>query len=385
MPSDPLAPESIVALAGELIRIPSVNPAIAPDEAHGEGAVASFACEWLAARGVKAWLEEAAPGRPNAVAEVTGEAGPTLVLCAHLDTVGTAGMTIPPFEPQVRDGRLYGRGSYDMKGAAAAVMSAAAALRQSPFRGRLLLALVADEEHASLGAADFVRRHPADGCILTEASAGALVLAHKGFVWAEFVTHGRAAHGSRWDLGVSAIGRMGRIIAALERFDQETLRARVHDLVGPASMHCALVEGGSGLSTYSPECRLKIERRTLPGETPAQVVDELHGVVRAIGEEADITLLLDRPPLTSDRDSAIARCVRDAAVAVAGAPPAERGVAYWMDAALFAGAGIPTVDYGPDGAGAHEAVEWVDIASLVTCARVLAECGRRFASVAAGA
>jgi acetylornithine deacetylase len=385
VPDDPLAPKSIVALASDLIRIPSVNPAIAPDEAHGERVVASFACDWLAARGVRAWLEEAAPGRPNAVAEVTGGPGPTLVLCAHLDTVGTAGMTIPPFEPALRDGRLYGRGSYDMKGAAACCMAAAAALAGTGFDGRLMLALVADEEHASVGAADFVRRHRADGCILTEASAGALVLAHKGFVWAEIVTRGRAAHGSRWDLGVSAIGRMGRIIAALERFDRETLRARSQPLVGPASMHCALVRGGAGLSTYAPECRLAIERRTLPGETPEGVLAELRAVVREAGEEADVSLTLDRPPLTGPADSPIARCVRDAAAAIAGAAPVETGVAYWMDAALFAGAGIPTVDYGPDGAGAHEDVEWVDVASLVTCARVLAECGRGFQRYAAPA
>lgn len=378
MSADPLSEESIVSLAGDLVRIPSVNPAIAPEEAHGEQAVASFACQWLEARGVAAWLEESAPGRPNAVAEVTGGEGPTLVLCAHLDTVGTAGMTIPPFEPAVKDGRLYGRGSYDMKGAAACCMAAAAALRRSGLDGRLMLALVADEEHASLGAADFVRRHRADGCILTEASAGDLVLAHKGFVWAELVTRGHAAHGSRWDLGVSAIGRMGRIIAALERFDRETLRARTHPLVGPASMHCALVRGGAGLSTYAPECRLSVERRTLPGETTAAVLDELRQVVRGAGEEAEVTLLLDRPPLTGERDSALARCVRDAARAVRGASPADRGVAYWMDAALFAGAGIPTVDLGPDGAGAHEDVEWVEIASLTTCARTLVECGRTF-------
>ncbi len=382
MPPDPLASESIAALAVELIRIPSVNPAIAPEEAHGEQAVASFACQWLVAHGVEAWLEEAGPRRPNAVAQVVGAPGPTLVLCAHLDTVGTAGMTIPPFDAQVREGRLYGRGSYDMKGAAAACMAAAVALRQASFRGRLMLALVADEEHASIGAADFVRRHRADGCILTEASAGALVLAHKGFVWAEIVARGRAAHGSRWDLGVSAIGRMGRIIAALERFDQEELRARAHPLVGPASMHCALVQGGAGLSIYAPECRLTIERRTLPGETPDRVLEELRAVVRAAGEEAEITLLLDRPPLTCGRDSGIARCVRDAATGVTGAAPAECGVAYWMDAAVFAGAGIPTVDFGPDGAGAHEAVEWADVASLATCARVLAECGRSFARYA---
>jgi len=379
MTFDPLTRESIVALAGDLVRIPSVSPTIAPEEAHGEQAVASFAVEWLAARGINAWLEEAAPGRPNAVAEVVGGEGPTLVLCAHLDTVGTATMTIPPFEPAVKDGRLYGRGSYDMKGAAACCMAAAAALHASGLDGRLMLALVADEEHASLGAADFVRRHEADACILTEPSAGDLVLAHKGFVWAEIVTRGRAAHGSRWDLGVSAIGKMGRIIAALERFDRGTLRARTHPLVGPASMHCALVQGGSGLSTYAPECRLSIERRTLPGETPAAVMEELREVVRDAGEEAGITSLLDRPPLTCPGDSPIARCVRDAAARVAGRVPPDRGVGYWMDAAIFAGAGTPTVNIGPDGAGAHEDVEWVDIASLVTCARTLSECGRTFA------
>src|SRR5262245_43544341 len=383
MPPDPLAPESIVDLASRLIAIPSVNPAIAPEEGHGEQAVASFASRWLAERGVGSWLEGPVPGRPTAVAQGVGGEGPTLVLCAHLDTVGTAGMTIAAFAAEARDGRLYGRGSYDMKGAAAACMSAAVAARRTGVRGRLMLALVADEEHASLGASHFVRRHRADGCILTEASAGALVLAHKGFVWAEIVTRGRAAHGSRWDLGVSAIGRMGRIISALERFDQEELRARTHPLVGPASMHCALVRGGAGLSTYAPECRLEIERRTLPGETPEGVVDELRAVVRAAGEEAEVTRLLDRPPLTCGRDSGVARCVRAAATSVAGVPPAECGVAYWMDAALFAGAGVPTVNFGPDGAGAHEAVEWVDVASLTTCARVLAECATTFDRYAA--
>jgi acetylornithine deacetylase len=197
-------------------------------------------------------------------------------------------------------------------------------------------------------------------------------------VWAEIVTTGRAAHGSRWDLGISAIGKMGRIIAALERFDQEELRRRVHPLLGPASQHCALVQGGTGLSTYAPECRLQVERRTLPDETAEQVVDELRAVVRAAGEEAAVRSTLDRPPLVCDRDAKIARAMRDAARGVTGRAPAETGVAYWMDAALFAAAGIPTVNYGPGGAGAHEAVEWVDLESVVTCARVLAEAVRSF-------
>ncbi len=375
---DNLSPAAVLDLLQQLIRIPSVNPTLVPDEPHGEAAVAALARDWLVQQGMKAWLEEAAPGRPNAVAEVGDGSGPTLVFCAHLDTVGTAGMTIPPFDPRFEHGRVFGRGSYDMKGSAAALMSAAAALARIGLRGRVLVALVADEEYASVGASNFVQRHPADACILTEPSEGQLILGHKGFVWAELVTAGRTAHGSRWDLGVSAIGKMGRIIAGLENFDREDLRQRVHPLVGPASMHCALIQGGAGLSTYAPECRLKVERRTLPGETPEQVMRELEDVVRQAGETAEVRCLFDRSPLLCDREAPVARCLRDAVTAVTGRTPLEAGVAYWMDAAIFAAAGIPTVNYGPSGAGAHEAVEWVELDSVVTCARILAEVARRF-------
>jgi acetylornithine deacetylase len=376
--TDPLSPTEVLGLLQVLIRIPSVNPTLVPDEAHGEAAIAAFARDWLAQHGLRAWLEEPTPGRPNAVAEVGDGSGPILVLCAHLDTVGTAGMTIPAFDPRHENGRVFGRGAYDMKGSAAALMSAAAALVGTEMRGRVVVALVADEEYASIGASDFVQRHQADACILTEPSEGRLILGHKGFVWAELVTTGKAAHGSRWDLGISAIGKMGRIIAALEQFDREVLRKRAHSLVGPASMHCALIQGGAGLSTYAPECRLKVERRTLPGETPEQVVRELKDVVRQAGEEAEVRCFFDRSPLLCDREAPVARCLRDAVTAVNGREPAEAGVAYWMDAAIFAAAGIPTVNYGPSGAGAHEAVEWVDLDSVVTCARILADAARRF-------
>jgi len=357
----------------ELIRTPSVNPSLAPDEAHGEEAIAKVAQKWLAANGMKSWLEEAAPGRPNAVAEVGTSEGPTIVLCAHLDTVGTTGMTILPFEPTVEGDRVYGRGSYDMKGSAAAVMAAAAALGQEDFGGRVLVGLVADEEYASIGAQDFVKRHKADACVLTEPSDGRLILGHKGFVWAEIATKGRAAHGSRWDLGVSAIAKMGKIIAALEQFDQHELRNRTHPLVGPASQHCSLIRGGSGLSTYAEECTLQIERRTLPGETPESVMRELEELVRSTGEEASVRRMLDRPPLTCDANAKIATSLCEAARSVTGQMPEIAGVSYWMDAALFAAAGIPTVNYGPSGAGAHEAVEWVDLNSVVTTAQVLVE------------
>jgi acetylornithine deacetylase len=375
---DPLSEQAVLAALQELVRIPSVNPVLAPGEGAGEAEIATHVCRWFEQRGIRSWQEDAAPGRPNAVAQVGSGSRPVLVLCAHLDTVSTAGMTIPPFEPRVEAGRVYGRGSYDMKGGVTAILCAVASLAARPLRGTVMAALVADEEYASVGAQAFVAKHRADACILTEASEKQLIVAHKGFVWAEIVTRGKAAHGSRWDLGVSAIGKMGRIVAALERFDADVLRARKHALVGPASQHCALISGGDGLSTYSPECRLKIERRTLPGETPEQVMRELRDVVGACGEQAEITLLLDRAPMVTPDESPIARITHAAIEEVTGSPPSHAGVSYWMDAALFSAAGADTVNYGPSGAGAHEAVEWVDLSSVVTCARVLARAAETY-------
>jgi acetylornithine deacetylase len=373
-----LSERTILQLLQELIRIPSVNPTLAPEESDGEAALADFARTWLAERGVDAWLEEVAPGRPNAVAQVGQGDGPTLVLCAHIDTVSAAGMDIPPFEPTVGEGRIHGRGSYDMKGGVAAIMAAAAALRDAELRGKVLLALVVDEEHSSIGADDFVARHPADACIVTEPTEERLILTHKGFVWSRLTTNGKAAHGSRWDLGVSAIGKMGRIITALESFDREQLRKREHPSLGPASLHCATVEGGAGLSTYAPECLLQVERRTLPGETVDAVERELDDVVRKAGEEASIDCFFHRSPLVCAPDAAIARAVREAAAVVTGQRPVEAGVGYWTDAAVFDAGGIPALLYGPGGEGAHGAVEWVDLGSVVRCATVVTDAAIRF-------
>ena len=369
---------AVLDILQRLIATPSVNPSLAPKEGTGEAAIARVACEWMSQHGIRNWMEAVAPGRANAIGEVGTAGAPCLVFCAHLDTVSTAGMTIPPFEPVAREGRVYGRGSYDMKGSAAAILSAAAALAEEEFRGRVMVALVADEEYASIGAQHFVRKHTADACVLTEPSEGRLVLAHKGFVWAEIRAKGRAAHGSRWDLGISAIAKMGRIITGLEEFDRDVLGRRVHPLVGPASQHCSVIHGGTGLSTYAEECVLQVERRTLPGETPEEVLRELTEIIAKTGAEAEVRLLLTQPPLTCDRNARIAECVRRAAAQVNGAEPKEIGVSYWMDAALFAAAGIPTVNYGPGGAGAHEAVEWVELDSVVQCARVLVETARGY-------
>ena len=378
MRAEMLPDDTILTLLQDLIRIPSVNPTLARDESDGEAAIAQFARDWFRGLGVNAWLEEVAPGRPNALAQVGNPDGPTLIFCAHVDTVSAAGMTIPPYEPRLEGRRVYGRGAYDMKGGAAAAMAAAAALQRSDLPGRVLVALVVDEEHSSIGADDIVARHKADACIITEPTEGRLILSHKGFVWCELVTRGSAAHGSRWDLGVSAIGRMGRIVTQLERFENQVLRDRTYPDLGPASLHCATIEGGSGLSTYASECRLQVERRTLPGESLELVAQELEDAVCAAGEEARIDCFFHRTPMLCEPDALVARSVREAAHTVIGKAPEETGVGYWTDAAIFDAAGIPTLNYGPAGEGAHAAVEWVDLDSVLTCARVLVEAAHRF-------
>lgn len=378
MHPDPLSRESILALLQQLIAIPSINPGLAPDEGTGERAIAEFARDWLLERGVSAWVDEIEAGRCNTVGETGAGKGPTLVACAHLDTVHAIGMDIPPFEPRVEGSRVYGRGSYDMKGGVAAAMAAAAALAQKDVGGKFMLALVADEEYASLGAQDFVKRYKADACVVTEPTRNGmaeLVTAHKGFVWLEVVTRGRAAHGSRWDEGVSAIAKMGPIITALDDFDRNVLRKREHPLLGPASMHCSVIKGGTGLSTYASECTLQIERRSLPGETPEQVLDE---ITRLAGTDAEVSIILARPPLEVDEDSEIMRCARAAMKDITGIEPGTAGVWYWMDAALFAQAGMDTLNFGSRGDGAHAAVEWVDLDTVVQCARALYETGVRY-------
>jgi acetylornithine deacetylase len=370
--------EQVIETLAGLVRVPSVNPVLAPGEGGGEAGVAGWIRDWCAARGIEAWLEEAAPGRPNVVARVGAGAGRTLVLCGHIDTVSTAGMTIDPFAARLDEGRLYGRGSYDMKGGVAAALCALADLAEERIAGTVLGAFVVDEEHASAGAFDFVARHRADACVLTEPSEERLVLAHKGFVWLEIETRGVAAHGSRWDLGRSAVASMGRIIARLDEVDGTVLRQRGHGLTGPASLHCAMVSGGDGWSTYAPQCTLRVERRTVPGERTSDVVAELTDVVRSVEGDAEMRVVMTREPLECDAGAPIARAVSAAAGRVMGRAPETCGVAYWMDAAVFAAAGIPTVNYGPGGEGAHAAVEWVDVDSVVRTAAVLADTARTF-------
>jgi acetylornithine deacetylase len=363
----------------DLIRINSINPQLAPD-GPGEAESAAYIAEALRRLHLEVASHEPQPGRVSVVGRLRGKNdGRSLMLNGHIDTVGVEGMP-EPFSAAIRDGRMYGRGAYDMKGSLAACMAAVKALvdADAPFKGEVLLAAVADEEYFSLGTADVISRYKVDGAIVTEATEMNLCRSHKGFVWLEVETFGRAAHGSRFDEGVDANMMMGRFLAELDKLAKE-LRARPpHPLVGPPSLHAALINGGSGLSTYAANCKLKIERRTIPGETEAQVVGELQKIIDRLAAadstfKATVKAFCTREPFEVAASAEIVCVVEKAATRVRGISPRHIGQTFWMDSALLAAAGVETVIIGPIGAGAHAEEEWVDLQSLVDLAQILAE------------
>jgi acetylornithine deacetylase len=363
------------------VAINSVNPALVPGAA-GEAEIAAFVAGWLEARGLQVVVDEPLPGRPSVVGVARGSGGgAALMLNAHLDTVGVAGMA-RPHEPEIRDGRLYGRGAYDMKAGLAAVMLAGAAAAGAGLRGDVIVAAVADEEHASEGTQSVLRRWHADGCVVTEPTSLRACVAHKGFLWAELELRGRAAHGSRPDLGADAIAGMGPVLAGLRAL-QARLDERPHPLLGPASLHASMIGGGQEMSSYPERCVLSVERRTLPGETVADVERELSELL-ALAQEADprldgeLRIGLHRGPFEVDPGAPIVTLLRDAAAGILGTPPPLVGDHPWMDAALTAAAGIPTVVFGPGGAGAHAVVEYAELDSVGACADVLVALARRF-------
>jgi acetylornithine deacetylase len=379
--------DDLVANLAGLVRINSINPTLVPG-APGEREIAGYVARWLGAAGLDVETVESAPGRPSVVARLPGTGGGrSLMLNAHMDTVDVAGMA-EPFSGAVRNGRLYGRGSYDMKGSLAACMAAARTLAGSGARlqGDLVVAAVADEEYGSIGTADLATRVPTDGAIVTEPTSLRVCRAHKGYLWIEVTVEGRAAHGSRFEQGIDANLRMGRFLARLERLERDLRGRPPHALVGPPSLHAAMLEGGSGLSTYAAHSLVRIERRTVPGETEAAAMAEIEGLLEELRREdasfiAGARAFFVRDPFEVERTASIVRTLDSAAARVLGRPAEHIGDTPWMDSALLAAQGIETVVFGPHGAGAHADEEWVDVESVVQTTEVLIETARRWCGI----
>jgi acetylornithine deacetylase len=375
----------VVRLLSDLVAVNSVNPSLVPG-APGEAAVADVAATALRAAGLDVSMEPVVAGRPNVVGVLEGrEPGPTMMFCGHLDTVGVAGMT-DPFVPTIRDGRLYGRGAQDMKGGVAAMIAAAAELAPRWTRGRLVVACVVDEEFISIGADALVTTWKADAAIVTEPTDLRMAVGHKGFAWLELVTAGRAAHGSRPAEGRDAITRMGRVLVELEALDRQLQSRPPVPVQGVASLHASLISGGRELSSYPDRCDLQMERRTVSGEDDTTVTREIDAILdrlRASDPEfrAEARLVTSRPPYAVEAAAPIVRAVVGA-LADRGLPTEAVGMSFWTDAAVLGAAGIPSVIFGPGGAGLHSVEEYVTLADVEVCRDVLVNVALKMSSEA---
>jgi acetylornithine deacetylase len=281
---------------------------------------------------------------------------------------------------------MYGRGTYDMKASLAAILIAARNAKDMNLRGDVFVSAVADEEYASIGTEAVLRewsRWTADAVVVTEPTEMQVCIAHKGFVWLDVETHGKAAHGSRPNLGIDAITKMGHVLTELDQLNQLLQASPTHPYLGSGSLHASVISGGQGWSAYPAHCHLQLERRTIPGETPEIVQEQVQKILNqlAAGDQdfqGEVRLNLQRPPFSVDPDAEIVRTLRDAVTHVTGSEASLAGNTFWMDAAMFMEAGIPTVVFGPHGDGAHADVEWVDLDSVRQCVDIYTALIERF-------
>ena len=366
--------DEIEKLLSDLVSINSINPDLVPGS-PGEAEIAHYIADWLKRADLEVELVESVSGRPNVVGIAHGTGGgKTLLLNGHMDTVGVAGMP-DGHQPRIDGGRLYGRGSYDMKSGLAACMLATAEARKQNLRGDVIFMGVIDEEYASLGTFELAKRYYADSAIVAEFTELRLILAHRGFVWLEVETIGKAAHGSRPDLGVDAIVKMGKVLTEMEKLDQKLRANPTHPLLGSGSLHASLIQGGQELSSYPERCLLSVERRTLPSETPEAVEGELLQIIEDLRRadpsfHAVVRRGIDRAPLETREDAGIVQALQAASVNVLDRALQIDGVPFWTDAAALSAASIPSVLFGPSGSGAHAVEEWVDLGSVRTCAEI---------------
>ena len=372
------------ALACALVRIDSRNPGLTPGAA-GEAECVALLRRVLDDWGFRTEVHEALPGRPNLLARVGAARAPRrLMFSGHLDVVGVDGMTHSPFEGEVRDGRLYARGAADMKGGVAAMCAAAWRAAQEPLDGEIVVALTADEEYESAGTRAMLERGVrADAAIVGEPTRLEIMPAHRGFVWIEVELSGRAAHGSRWDVGVDAIRHAGLLLSELDRVDAEELPRREHPLLGRASLHASTIAGGIGMSTYPDRCVVRLERRTLPGERGEDVIAEIERACAAVRARrpsfvAEVRLLMTQGPSDVALDAPIVHALIDA-LRARDEPVRVAGMSAWTDAALLNAAGLPAICFGPgDISLAHAAEEYIPLDEIDRAVSVLDVLARRW-------
>ncbi|KFF58567.1 acetylornithine deacetylase [Cryobacterium sp. MLB-32] len=365
-----------IGLLQQLASIDSINPDLVPGAA-GEGEIAAWCAAWLREQGFDVSVLEERPGRPSVVAIRRGiGAGRSLMLNGHLDTVGVASYDGDPFSGELRDGRVFGRGTFDMKGGVAAILVAAARASARGLAGDVIVTLVADEEFGSLGTEEVLRSVSADAAVIVEPSGLELTLAHRGFAWFELELRGVAAHGSQPERGVDAIAHAGLVMRALDDLRGRLSSGAPHPTLGHGTVRVSMISGGEDAATVADTCTLTLERRMLPGQSPEHVEAELRSVLEHLsgtvpGFSYALTCLVARAAFEADPGWPVVQALAGNAARVLGAEPVVRGEPFWTDAGLVLEAGIPCLVFGVDGGGAHADVEWAEAASVVALTDIL--------------
>jgi acetylornithine deacetylase/succinyl-diaminopimelate desuccinylase family protein len=375
-----------VALTQKLVQINSASPALGSIPGPGETAIARYIKAWLEHRDVESHWIEPTPGRPSVVGVVrgTGGGGRSLMFNGHIDTVTLLGYDGDALSGNIAHGKLYGRGSADMKCGVAAALSALERAKSLRLRGDVIFAGVADEEANSIGTEQILAAGwTADAAIVSEPTNLEIVHAHKGFVWLEVDIHGVAAHGSRPDLGVDAIAKAGNFLVELSGHAEHLKQhGKADPHVGRPSVHASLVKGGEEISSYPALCTISLEYRTIPGQSSTSVQEEIEDLLKGIAArdpdfKYDVRTTFKRSPFSIPVDSHLATLAGRHVGKALGHEPVFRGEPFWTDCALLADAGIPCLLWGPKGDGFHAKEEWVDVESIRvvsdTLAAILAE------------
>jgi len=323
------------------------------------------------------WRSKRSRGeRHNILGTLTARVeGPRLLLVSHIDAVGVESMSIPPFRPRLEGDRMFGRGSSDNKGGMTALLMALEGIiDHPPERGEVVFAATVDEEYQALGVEKLIQEVKADGAIVMEPVDMKIVIAHKGFVWQEFEVVGRAAHGSGHTYGIDSIMGMGSLLLELVQMNEQLMRV-THPLLGPPSLHASQIWGGEGWSTYPALCRLRVERRTVPGEIEEVVAEDFKRLAASLrGEGIGISTetVFSREVTETDEGERVVRCLRDSARSL-GLDCPTAGMSAWPEAGALNQAGIPSVIFGPGGCMGHKANEFVRVGSVLDCAMVVRE------------
>ena len=374
----------VLATLADLVAINSINPAY--EDGRSEEGVAKYVEQFFKKRGIDTFRQQVLPGRSNVIARLPGrDPGRRVVMEAHMDTASITGMTIPPFEPAVRDGLMYGRGACDTKGGLAAMMHAMASLKENAITPpcEVWLAAAIDEEFIFRGVLALCDGLQADAAIVAEPTELRAIIASKGVLRWKVRVKGKAAHSSKPHLGVNAISHMAKIVAALDR-EAEALQKKTHPLLGPATLNVGVIHGGVQVNFVPDICEIEIDRRLLPGETAEAVLahheailDELKTEYPSLHVESDLPMLAD-PALETDPGAQVSR-IASQVLTDLGLNGEPAGVPYGSDASKLSRHGVPSIIFGPGSIDrAHAAVEFVECDQVISAVSFYREFLQRF-------